>query len=71
MVEIAEKRREHKLTQAELAQLVGVSQRAIAAYELRDRMPSVRTAKRLGEVLEFPWADIFEEEDHDDEQRTD
>lgn len=63
---ISERRKERKITQAELGQLVGVSQRAIAAYELGERMPSVRTAKKLGEVLEFPWTDIYEE-DHDDE----
>ena len=70
MVNIAEKRKAKKLTQAELASLVGVSQRAIAAYELRERTPSVPTAKRLGAELEFPWMEIFEE-DNDDEQGID
>ena len=68
MVNIAEKRKAKKLTQAELAQLVGVSQRAIAAYELRERTPSVPTAKRLGEELGFPWAEIYEEDNDDDEK---
>lgn len=61
MIRLAEKRRERKMTQAELAARVGVSQRAIAAYELRERRPSVETAKRLGEILGYPWAEIFEE----------
>lgn len=69
MVNIAEKRKAKRMTQAELALLVGVSQRAIAAYELRERTPSVPTAKRLGEVLDFPWVEMFEE-DNDDEQGT-
>lgn len=55
------KRKEKKLTQAELAQLVGCSQRAIAGYELRERRPSVPMAQRIGEILGFPWTQFFEE----------
>ena len=69
MVNLAEKRKEKKLTQAELASLVGVSQRAVAAYELGERHPSVSTAKRLGSALDFSWTELFEEDD--DEQRID
>ena len=66
MVNIAEKRKAQKMTQAELAQLVSVSQRAIAAYELGERRPSVTTAKKLGKVLGFSWVKLFEEDDDDE-----
>lgn len=57
------KRKEKKLTQAELAQLVGCSQRAIAGYELEERKPSVPMAMRIGQVLEFAWTEFFQSED--------
>lgn len=58
---MAEARAQKKLTQQELALEVNVSQRAIAAYELGDRNPSVKTAQRLGEVLCIPWTRFYEE----------
>lgn len=60
---MVQKRKEKKLTQAELAQLAGCSQRAIAGYELDERKPSVPMAMKIGEVLGFPWTRFFEEEE--------
>lgn len=60
---MVQKRKERKMTQAELGQLAGCSQRAIAGYELGERRPSVQMAKKLGEVLGFPWTMFFEGED--------
>ena len=46
------KLRERKgISQAELAQLVGVSQAAIAQFELGTSLPNVKTAVRLAKVL--------------------
>ena len=59
---MVQKRKERKLTQAELAQLVGCSQRAIAGYELGERKPSVQMAMKIGEVLGFSWTRFYEEE---------
>lgn len=56
---MVQKRKEKKLTQAELAQMVGCSQRAIAGYELEERKPSVPMAQRIGAVLGFPWTEFF------------
>ena len=56
---MVQKRKEKKLTQAELAQLVGCSQRAIAGYELDERKPSVPMAQRIGTVLGFPWTGFY------------
>lgn len=67
MVNIAEKRKARRLTQAELAQMLGVSQRAVAAWELRERRPSVTMARMLGAVLDFDWPEIYEEDENDEQ----
>ena len=60
---MVKKRKEKKLTQAELAQLLGCSQRAIAGYELDERKPSVAMAKRIGAELGFDWGRFYEDEE--------
>lgn len=59
--EMARLRKEKKMTQAELAQAICVSQRMIAALESGERRPSVDLAQRIGQELGFPWTDFFEE----------
>ena len=59
--EMARLRKEAKLTQAELAQILGVSQRMIAALESGERRPSVDLARRIGQELGLPWTGFFEE----------
>ena len=63
-----QKRKERKLTQAELAQTVGCSQRAIAGYELNERKPSIPMAKRIGAELGFPWTEFFEADENEKEE---
>ena len=63
-----QKRKERKLTQAELAQMVGCSQRAIAGYELEERKPSVPMAQRIAAVLGFEWTRFYEEEENSGEE---
>jgi putative transcriptional regulator len=58
---MARLRKEKKLTQAELAQVLCVSQRMVAAVELGERRPSVSLAKRIGEALGFSWMEFFED----------
>ena len=60
--EMARLRKEKKLTQAELAQVLGVSQRMIAACEAGERRPSPGLAQRIGAVLGMDWTEFFEEE---------
>lgn len=60
--EMARLRREKKLTQAELAQALGVSQRMIAALEAGERRPSVGLARHIGQELGLDWITFFEEE---------
>ena len=70
MNNLAEIRRAHKMTQAELGARVGVSQRAIAAYEAGERKPSPRVMNKLMNVLKIPlgeaWEMLYGEEEADD-----
>lgn len=59
---LAARRKEKGLTQAELAQRVGIAQRTVAAYEGGERRPSVKVAKRIGAELDISWTDFFKEE---------
>ena len=48
------------ITQAELAQELGVSQRAVAAYELGERRPSPEIANKLRQIFELSVEEIWE-----------
>ena len=63
MVDLGKIRKEHDLTQAELAQKVGISQRAVAYYESGERGLPIRIAKLYGAVFEMPWTDFYQDED--------
>ena len=65
---MARARKEKKLTQAELAQNVGASQRTIAAIEGGTRRPSPELAQRIGTELEFPWTVFFDQAGQDEEK---
>ena len=60
--EMARLRKTKKLTQAELAQILGVSQRMVAACELGERRPSTGLARRIETELGLPWTAFFEDE---------
>lgn len=49
------------MTQEQLAEKVGVIRQTISNIECGLALPSVPTAKAIGEVLEFNWADFFED----------
>ncbi len=52
-------RRAHRLTQAELAQAVGVSRQTVISIEGGDYAPSVLLALRIAAVLETPVDILF------------
>lgn len=58
-----EARKGKKLTQAELARAIGVSQRSVAAYEAGERTPSTKTAKKAGEQLGVSWERFYDDEE--------
>ncbi len=59
---LIEHRNEARLTQCEVAELANISQSHYAAIETNVRKPSVKTAKKIAEVLGFPWTRFYEAE---------
>lgn len=57
--EVRAKRKILRITQAELARLVGVSRQTIVAVEQGDYAPSVFLALRIGRVLEATVEELF------------
>ena len=47
-------------TQQEVAEKGDISQSAYAMIEIGERNPSVGTAKKIAEVLEFDWTKFYE-----------
>jgi len=56
---VHEKRREQGLTQAELAEAVGVTRQTIIAIEKGNYEPSVRLALNLSNTLKTPVEKLF------------
>ncbi|WP_035772773.1 helix-turn-helix transcriptional regulator [Arthrobacter sp. Br18] len=57
--EVRAKRKILRITQAELAHLVGVSRQTIVAVEQGDYAPSVFLALKIGRVLESTVEELF------------
>lgn len=51
------------LTQEQLANECGVQRTTITMIELGENKPSVELAKKLGEIFEITWSDIFEDDE--------
>jgi len=49
----------HNLTQAKLAELIGVSRQTINAMELNKYVPSTVLALKISEIFKKPVNDIF------------
>ncbi len=56
---VQELRKQLGLTQAELAERVGVARVSIVAVERGRFLPTIETALRIGEVLDTPLERIF------------
>jgi DNA-binding XRE family transcriptional regulator len=52
-------RKEHGMTQAELARALGVSQQTMFAYELGDRRVSVLIVAKLAKVFDMPVEELM------------
>ena len=50
------------LTQEQLANECGVQRTTITMIELGENKPSIELAKKLGEIFEITWSDIFEDD---------
>ncbi|MCM3660318.1 helix-turn-helix transcriptional regulator [Georgenia satyanarayanai] len=61
---VRRRRREHRLTQAELARAVGVSRQTVIAVERGDYAPSVHLALRLARALGVTVEELFAEDEN-------
>lgn len=59
---LRELREAKRLSQADLAELVGLTKQAISHYECMSRQIPVQVAKKLGSVLGINWWLLYEEE---------
>ena len=59
---IIAKRKEKKITQAQLAEITGINRGMISRLEGCDYTPSIDQLQAIGEVLGFEVVDLFEEE---------
>ena len=55
------KRKKKRLTQQQLAELVGVDRTLISKIESGSVTPSVTTAKKIAAVLGFNWTRFFDD----------
>ena len=60
MINLKEIRKAAGMTQAQLADKIGVQRSTITNIELGTIKPSVKTAMAIGEALNFKWSKFFE-----------
>lgn len=53
------KRKINKITQNELAEIIGISQQLISLIESGRRKPTIETAKRLEMLFNTPMEELF------------
>ncbi len=61
-------RREHNMTQEQLAKAVSISRTMITEIENGNANPSVAAAKKIAAVLGFNWVKFFEDDGHDEQE---
>ena len=60
-MELKKLRKEHKKTQKEIAEILGISQNGYSLIENGGRKLSVENAKALAEIYQIDWWKLFEE----------
>ena len=61
MIDLRELRKKIGLTQADVENLTGIDASAQSFYEIKLRKPTVKDAKKYGELFGFQWSEIFED----------
>ena len=56
-------RKDKGLTQRDVAARVGISAPSYCTIETGKTSPRIRTAKKIADVLGFPWPRLFEDEE--------
>ena len=54
-------RKEAEMSQEQLAKVVGITQQGCSRIERGERLPAVRTAKKIADVLGFDWQRFYDE----------
>ncbi len=57
---LIKKRKSKNIVVVDMAKMVGITPGAYTNIELGKRNPSVKIAKRIAEVLDMNWTDLFE-----------
>lgn len=60
MIDLRVIRKKRGMTMKQLGELTGLSESYISKLENMERRPSVDAAKKIAEVLEFPWFRFFD-----------
>lgn len=55
-------RKENKLTQSDLGELIGKNQRTISSYEIEENELPVSVAKKIAEVFSVDWWSLYKKE---------
>lgn len=61
---IIAKRKEKKLTQAQLAEMTGIHRAMVSRIEAQEYIPSINQLQAIAEALDFEMTDLFEEEEN-------
>lgn len=61
MVDLKSEREKKNMTQDDLANMCGVVRQTISAYEIGQNRITVDMAKKIGNILDIPWSNFFEE----------
>ena len=59
---LKEARTSKKLTQKQLSNIIGISRTMLTEIENGNASPSVKTAKKIADALEFNWIRFFDDE---------
>lgn len=59
MFDLKAKREAAGLTQDQLGQKLGISRQAVSLLEIGTNKPTVENAKKLGEILNFDWTELY------------
>ena len=67
MIDLRDYRKKNGLTQSDVEQLTGIDASAQSFYENGLRIPTVKHAKKYGELYGFNWSEIFEGVKYDEQ----
>lgn len=65
MSKLKQLRKEHKMSQKELGDAVGITATSISRYEIGKRKLSVDMAKKIADALDVDWTVLYSESDGD------